>query len=428
MKNKVVIAFFFLAATFVAAGQETVRIMHYNLLNYGNYTSYCTSSNNFVDDKDNYLRTIIGHTLPDIFTVNEIDVLPYYHNRILDEVMNADARNYYARASSTNYANSYTMNMLYYDTRKFVLKEESVVQTYLRDINAYKLFYKDPNLAVHNDTAFLLCFSAHLKAGSSGSDEQERALMTGNLMSYLDDIGVSDNYVLMGDFNVYSSNEQAFQNLINHTNSNIRFYDPINKMGDWNNNPYYADCHTQSTHVISNDCAAPGGMDDRFDFILLSSKVMNGIDHYSYVQNSYQALGQDGNRFNSSIIDPANTSVPYNVANALYGMSDHLPVLLELEVDPAPNGIGNSLVSYKVNFMVSNPFQGNIALNAESNASMPCCVTIYNSVGAKVYSKEVDILKGTSKFIIEAEELKKGLYILSLDYGGRNTSMKLVKY
>ena len=38
------------------AQEDTIRVMHYNLLNYGNYTSYCTSLNNNIDNKDDYLK------------------------------------------------------------------------------------------------------------------------------------------------------------------------------------------------------------------------------------------------------------------------------------------------------------------------------------------------------------------------------------
>ncbi len=57
--------------------------------------------------------------------------------------------------------------------------------------------------------------------------------------------------------------------LINFSVEEYRFYDPINRVGDWHNNPSYADIHTQSTHTVYNNCASTGGMDDRFDFIMV---------------------------------------------------------------------------------------------------------------------------------------------------------------
>jgi hypothetical protein len=38
--------------------QDTIKIMQYNLLNYGNTTSWCTTENNNMNDKDIYLKNM----------------------------------------------------------------------------------------------------------------------------------------------------------------------------------------------------------------------------------------------------------------------------------------------------------------------------------------------------------------------------------
>ncbi len=49
-------------------------------------------------------------------------------------------------------------------------------------------------------------------------------------------------------------------------NTNYRFHDPLNQLGEWGSNEDYAALHTQSTHSGSEDaCFSGGGMDDRFD-------------------------------------------------------------------------------------------------------------------------------------------------------------------
>ena len=316
--------------------QDTLKIMHYNLLNYNNYTSYCTASNNDVNNKDAYITSIIDYVLPDILSVNEIEESSVTLDRLLNNVMNTNGRTYYSRANRTNYGSSSIINALYYDNRKLVLHSQDAVVTSVRDINLYKLYYLSPDLASGADTAWLTCIVMHLKAGSSTSDEDERAAEIALLMNYLNSLNHAGNYLVLGDLNVYSDDEVCFQNLINHPNANIRFYDPINKMGDWNNNSYYEDYHTQSTHSTSNNCAAYGGMDDRFDFILTSLDIIIGSKLIQYLPNSYYALAQDGDHFNSSLLDaPTNTLVPSNVLNALYNNSDHLPVIMKLSIDEA---------------------------------------------------------------------------------------------
>jgi len=90
--------------------QDTIRIMHYNLLMYGDNFGGCTSSNNNVNDKNGYLKTIVDYVKPDIVTVNEIYKDSYYHDLILDSVFNIAGVNYYARGNPPNLSNGYTVN------------------------------------------------------------------------------------------------------------------------------------------------------------------------------------------------------------------------------------------------------------------------------------------------------------------------------
>ena len=67
---------------------------------------------------------------------------------------------------------------------------------------------------------------------------------------------------------------------------------------------------------------------------------MNGIDSVQYIQGSYKAIGNDGNHFNGSINSGSNSEYPDSIANALYYMSDHLPVVLKTRINyPLTNGL-----------------------------------------------------------------------------------------
>ncbi|MEZ4784893.1 MAG: hypothetical protein R3F28_12555 [Candidatus Kapaibacterium sp.] len=68
-----------------------------------------------------------------------------------------------------------------------------------------------------------------------------------------------------------------------------------------------------------------GGMDDRFDQILLSPALLS-----RYLPGSYTSFGNDGNHFNDSINAMPNTAVSPELAQALHDASDHLPVYLDL--------------------------------------------------------------------------------------------------
>ncbi|HNT70563.1 MAG TPA: hypothetical protein PKI83_02775 [Bacteroidales bacterium] len=316
----------------IVYSQDTIKVMSYNLLNYGNYTSYCTTSNNNVSEKNEYLKTIIDYALPDILGVVEISPEDTYIDGLKNNVLNQNGRNYYAKAPKSNYSGSSIINMLYYDSRKLTLSFWTSLATTYRDINIYTFYFKNDALE-NGDTVYLTCIVMHLKAGDTDADASDRATMAQTLMNFLNNSNQNTNYLVMGDFNLYSSSEGAYQQLTNFSNANIRFYDFINKYGDWSNNAYFSPYHSQSTHTTS-DCFSGGGLDDRFDFILGNINTITGAKGFKYLADSYTTLGQDGQHFNKGLLDsPTNSTVPSDVLEALYGNSDHLPIIAKFIVD-----------------------------------------------------------------------------------------------
>lgn len=308
---------------------DTLRMMHYNLLNYSNSTTYCDQTNNNLQTKEAALKIILAHVSPDILTVNEVAANQLTANRLLG-VVNASYNKTYAMGNYTNVSSGDLANLLFYNTAKLTLVSQHAVATEVRDFNIFTLRYNSFDL--HNgDTAYLTCIVCHLKAGDSSEDETSRAQMINTLMAYLSAHDYSGNITISGDFNVYSSSEVCYQSLINATNSNIKFYDPVNKPGSWSNSSTYARYHTQSTHTTSNGCASAGGLDDRFDFILMTNPILNNTQRIEYLPSSYTAVGQTGTAFNGSILSMDNT-LPYEVNQALYTLSDHLPVMADLLV------------------------------------------------------------------------------------------------
>jgi len=415
---------FFVLNVFLLKGQDTLTIVQYNLLNYGNYTSYCTTGNNNINDKDNYLKEIINYLQPDIFSVNEISKSEAIHQHLLDMVLNTGGVNYYRKADFLSVANSYLVNMLYYNGNKLVLHSHYIAQSYVRDVDVYKLYYRSNDLP-QGDTAFVICVVAHLKAGSD--DEVKREVMAENTMDYLNDLNDVDNYLMMGDFNVYTSTEPAYQQFINYSNPDLRFNDPLNKPGNWNNNYTYRYVHTQSTHATSNGCASSGGMDDRFDFILISNSIKYGTKEVQYVNNSYWAVGQDGRHFNSSInASPTNNSVPSNVLNALANNSDHLPVTLKLMLN-------KTLDIYEINglfedIILVSPAGNKLDLKLWSEEQSALEIHIYNVLGELMMSEKTFLNRGENHIVHSIEFLNPGMYILRLSDKNSNVYVrKLLK-
>ncbi len=378
-------------------------------MNYGVPYNLCDESNNNISLKDQYIREIFAYTQPDLLAVVEMIEGIDNVKRLLDSAVNAAGPRIFAKAGITNFSNSEIINMLYYDPVKFTLKSQDAIITGLRDINIYNLFLNSTDLSLTQDTVFLTVIIAHLKAGSGQSNETERAQMVLSLMNYLNAQNKQGNIILSGDFNLYTSNEQAFQTLLNYSNQDIRFYDPIDSPGDWNSNINFAGIHTQSTHLGSNGCASGGGMDDRFDFILTSSSLMQGSDRMKNITSSYRALGQDGLHFNNSVNDmPENTSVPPVVLEALYSNSDHLPVIMDIRTEKVL--AINETLTDPFEIKVTNPAKGNIQM---SLGRPPASLTIecVDFVSHQVMSTLVEP-QPASEITIPASGLKTGMYLL----------------
>ncbi|MEZ5173912.1 MAG: hypothetical protein R2850_10525 [Bacteroidia bacterium] len=224
-------------------------------------------------------------------------------------------------------------NGVMYNPSKLGLASSFAFQTLPRKTHVYKFYFINQNFNLYPDTVYLTFLSVHFKSSQGSTNENTRLIQATDIYDYIRVFHPS-NLALSGDYNLYTSSEPAYQKLID--SGADRLDDPINRPGNWNNNSSFADIHTQSPRTTSFDGGVTGGLDDRFDFILLRPEIMNGTGGLHYINNTYRVPGNDGLHFNHSILDlPVNESVPDSVLQALHAMSDHLPVILDLEFDPS---------------------------------------------------------------------------------------------
>jgi hypothetical protein len=363
-----------------------------------------------------------------MFLLNELSETTTYHQMILDQVLNADGERKYRKAVSFNYANSYIVNMLYFNSEKLALYSQDVVFSAIRDIDVFTLYYKAADLEETRDTIFFTCFVAHLKAGNSDSDASKRAGMVATAMTYIRTHNLPENMMFMGDLNLYNSEEQAYTNLTYNYSGKRYFFDPINREGYWNNNASFSDVHTQSTHSGHTDCFSSGGLDDRFDLIMASESLLNGSDKILMLTDTYQALGNDGQHYNMNINDsPTNTSAPGQVIDALYGMSDHLPVLVKLKVD-ASLGVDERTSSvHSIRF--ANPNDGIIDFTLGLDENQKIHLEIIDLFGKSQFQR--DYL--SSEYLI-SEQINLGhlpsgyyLFVVTDENGYRNNRKFFIK-
>jgi hypothetical protein len=308
--------------------------MMYNLLYYGVNTSFCTSSNNSLTTKNARLQTLFSYLAPDLLGVCEMSPVSSVNSGFLNNVLNTGGRSGYLRANLMNPSGSEIVSLLYYNSNKLGIKSQTPIATQGRDIAFYRLYHKP--IAANNDTVWLYVAVGHLKAGGTASDIAQRGQEAGSLVQHWRSTGLRGNLLVMGDLNVSASTEPAFDSLLNAGSvPNHRLKDPVSRLGSWSGNSSFALWHTQSPRTTSNGCASGGGLDDRYDHILVNDFVMGDSAGLRYVPASFRILGNDGNRFNGNVNGTFNASVPLSVANALYEISDHLPVVLKLAVGPA---------------------------------------------------------------------------------------------
>lgn len=400
--------FFILCTLFLLIGhtlfsQETITVMQYNLLQYGNYQQYggCSENTNNTQRKDECIRTLLDYVKPDILTVCEFGATQQLQSEFLRHNLNINGVNYWKTDNILNYASSNLINHIFYDSRKMELKRHVALRTVPRDSDVYELYLKTPSL-VAGDTIKLVCIVTHPKAGDGNDDADSRLATMQAIMDYVNQNHSRDNVLVMGDFNMYSAYEKGYRLLTQtYTNYDALFCDPLageGGVGAWNNNAQFAQFHTQSTRSGSTTCFSSGGLDDRFDFILMSDEIYMGFNKIKYVNRSYYAVGNDGNHFNKSIIQNGNAAVPAEVAQALYDGSDHLPVTMKLTVYSQLDVEEQTLGSFMV---YPNPTSKQLTVSVEGD------YRITNLLGQTVMTGH-----GST---IDVSDLSSGVYFVNID-------------
>ena len=390
---------------FWLTGQETLKIMYYNLLTFPQTQP----------DRIDTLKKITAHVQPDVFVVNELNSFSG-GVQILNNALNTGGVQYFA--SAIFYDGPDTDNLLFYNSNKLGLVSQHQIPTDLRDISEYILFYKDPNLSTSLDTTYLYFYSVHLKAGSQQGDMALRYQEAQDFNDYLIANNRNHNLFIGGDFNIYNNAELACQEILN--GGSVNLIDPVNKMGDWHNNIGYQSYHTQSTRSSTGGYGggSSGGMDDRFDFIFISPDLVSGSSGAQYLDDSYETVGQDGQHFNGDINIPANNAVPAAIASALFYMSDHLPVSMEIL-------IGGDVGVVSFDDVISRVYLNtNKQLCVHFNRLIYCeSLCIYTIAGEKVFQKKYT---STDQINQSLSWMSAGIYIGSLFIDGKYANFKFL--
>jgi hypothetical protein len=264
---------------------------------------------------------------PDVLVVQEMTSQAGV-DTFRDGVLNASQPGLFSSVPFNNGPD--TDNGLFYKSSKVVFLGATYIPTALRDIAEYRF-------KTINSPDTIRAFSVHLKANQS--DTLARLDEATILRNYLNALPPGSKFFVVGDFNTYYSSEPALVKLLeSEVNNNGRCKDPLNSVGNWHSNIAFKSIHTQSPRVRAFGGGSTGGMDDRFDLMLISYTMDQHI-----IPSSYTTYGNDGNHFNDSINRLPNTAVPDSVANGLHYASDHLTIFAKYVFGSSP--AGNQIVS-----------------------------------------------------------------------------------
>ena len=313
-KNRRLIGLIVVALLFLSSYASAIKIASWNLLQYPGTTG--------ISRHPDY-KTVIKALNPDILVVQEMGSIAGV-NQFLANVMNSSYPTKYAAGPFFNGPDS--DNAIFYNKSILSILSHRQIVTALRDISEYVMkITSGPGAG----TIFRV-YSVHLKAGETTADKLQRTNEAAVLRNYLNSLSANSLFLLCGDLNLYSNAEQAFIKLTgSQTDNDGQVVDPTNRLGVWHDNASYANLHTQSTRKVQFGGGASGGMDDRFDFILISSALKTSTK-LAYKTASYKAFGNDGRHFDLAVNVLPNTAVSTAIADSLYKASDHLPVTLEL--------------------------------------------------------------------------------------------------
>lgn len=307
--------------------------MTYNILNYSND-----------DSREESYISILEEIQPDIIVIQEIIGQNGYENfktGVLD-ILNPGL---WSSAPFINQSAQQDIALFYkHDIFNFLSTQaiNTAQSPGTRDVIEW--------IMIHNQSELLFnIYGVHLKASSGNSNATQRLQEVTILRNHLNNLDQNTRFIVAGDFNIYSNNsnsEPAFDMLTSEgENSQGQLFDPINRIGHWHNNSSYADVHTQSPRTTSFGGGANGGMDDRFDWLFVSGSILSSNSEMYYIEDTYNAFGNDGNHFNGAIIDGNNSVVSNAIANALHSASDHLPVTMNIWFNDLVYGDSSIVIS-----------------------------------------------------------------------------------
>lgn len=379
--------------------QGTIKTMVYNILDFPSA---------YPQNRAQILRDILNEYQPDIFMVCELQN-EYGANLILNTSLNSDGEKYrMAPFEPSQSGDPDHQQLIFYRKDILSLESSEVIPTSVRDINHYRLKLSTADEEI--DPVFFEIFVTHLKSSQGTANKQLRLEMVEQFTNRLQTMDANSYVLFAGDFNLYTHTEPAYQEMLNPLN-NIVMADPLNRPGAWNNKPEFQDIHSQSTRLSSGPfgAGAGGGLDDRFDFIMISENMITD-PKLRYIPETYKSFGNNGNCFDNSINSPdCSGNFSQALRDNLYNMSDHLPIVMDLETNKEIV-LGKNQIAKEISIRLEATLVAQkLNIRLGSNVLENITFDVYNVMGQKLLEHHSENEKYIS---IDVSEFANGIYYL----------------
>ncbi|GEQ87238.1 hypothetical protein ULMS_27460 [Patiriisocius marinistellae] len=394
-------------SSLLSFGQTEIKTMFYNLLEFPEALP---------QNREAILKDILNEYNPDVFMICELQSQEGA-DLILNSSLNDEDSDFAAAPYFENQSSGADLQqLLFYRKNMFTLENTAIITTPVRDINRYDL--KLSTLDGDTDPVIINTYVTHLKSSQGSANQTLRLEMVQEFTEDIESLDPNAFVLFAGDFNLYTSTEPAYGALLNPTN-NVVMVDPIDTPGSWNNNEDFAGIHTQSTRISSSGfgAGAGGGLDDRFDFILMSQSMQTNPT-LRYVEGTYKSFGNNANCYNNRIdAFECDGEFSLQLRSSLYNMSDHLPVVMSLETNKEIVILNTPVNEVATNFILKSTIVSEI-LEIETLGDTDITFSIYNTLGQKITETSN---KNQTTTVINIAHLPQGVYYLTNNQSSTQT-------
>jgi PKD repeat protein len=185
-------------------------------------------------------------------------------------------------------------------------------------------------------------YVSHYKSGTDSSSLTRRTIEAGIIHTNSATLPANSRVLYVGDYNISTSTETSYQNIVSTTLIGIQGFDPFNPSGT-------AGINWTVNSLLSMKTESATSLHYRDDLEVMSSNVYYSVaGGLAYVSGTYHSFGNNGTTpYESSVNNSSNTSlsnsIPTNApisASQLYQdlttATDHLPVVADYTIPVPP--------------------------------------------------------------------------------------------